>query len=103
MIYYLGQRLVDFSLTPTPVNFIDTEVYVMEIVKDFQNHHLNYKDNVVSSLNKRTVQWHIHDFPQGVRQPHKECANLLFAVADPGFSLGAEGVRFSGAPPWIRQ
>ena len=69
MIYYLGQRLVDFSLTPSPVNFIDIEVHVMEIVKDFQNHHLHCGDNVVSFLNKRRVQWRIHDIPHGVRHP----------------------------------
>ena len=64
MIYYLGHRLVDFSLTPSPVNFIDTEVHVMEIVEDFQN----YEDDAVSFVNKRTVQWRIHDF-------HRVCAN----------------------------
>ena len=64
MIYYLGQRLVDFSLTPSPVNFIDTEVHVMEIVEDFQN----YEDDAVSFVNKRTVQWRIQDF-------HRVCVN----------------------------
>ena len=89
MICYLGQRLVDFSLTLSPVNFIDTEVHVMEIVEDFQN----YEHNAVPFVNKGAVA--DTGFPQGVPNPTRGAPNLLFIVADPGFSRGRQ------LPMWV--